>query len=139
MMRDPSSYIDLYDQAVLTDAEKGTHGDCVRACIRTLTQRPMSSLPHPIAADGGWNSEFFKVLREKYHFLYKTNPYYPEKEWDFLPPIIMARGSTERTEEINASHLVVWNRETMTMVHDPHPSRSGLLEISAFHWLEKIE
>lgn len=127
----------LYDQETFSDLAASTHGDCTRACIRTLAQMEMPELPHPIAEDGGWNQAFFDVLEDCYGLLHVTNPYRPDKDWSFLPRVIMAAGPTIRTRSADGqpTHLVVWDRVAGRMVHDPHPSRAGLISVTAFDWL----
>lgn len=132
--------IQLFDQTVMSDAEKGTYGDCTRACIRTVAQQSMPSLPHPIdPKTGHWNDEFFLTLIREYGYTYNFNPYRKEKDWSWLPPIIMAAGPTIRTKKTGNTHLVVWNRESMSCVHDPHPTRVGLLKVTQYCWLERAK
>jgi len=132
--------IQLYDQTTYSDRAAGTFGDCTRACLRTLAQDPMPDLPHPIGPDAKWNLDFFEVLEEQYGWLHKTNPYRPNKDWSFLPRVIAAAGPTVRThhEDGQPLHLVIWDRVAGRMIHDPHPSRAGLISITGFDWLERI-
>lgn len=127
----------LVDQITQSDPGGGVHGDCARACIQTLAQRHMPRLPHPISTEGGWNSVFFEVLGNVYGLEYRYNPYRPEKDWSFLPRVIIAGGPTVRSTGPDRlpRHAVVWDRVAMRCVHDPHPSRAGLLQVTAYYWL----
>lgn len=125
----------LYDQEVHSDPDTGQHGDCTRACIRTVAQMDMPDLPHPIARKDEWNDEFFDALEEKYELYFKYQPCRPGKDYSFMPRVVMAAGPTVRTQKTGAHHLVVWDREAHAMIHDPHPSRAGLIEIRGYFWL----
>ncbi|MCA0276264.1 MAG: hypothetical protein LCH86_09680 [Proteobacteria bacterium] len=128
----------LYDQTVLSDKAAGTHGDCTRACIKTVLQDDLPELPHPVTPEGGWNLEFFDALEERYGWVVQCNPIRADKDFSFLPLIVMAGGPTERTATSGASHMVVWDRVAGRCIHDPHPSRAGLLSVDMLYWLERL-
>lgn len=136
----PAVTIRLYDQETFSDRSLGTHGDCTRACIRTICQADMPDLPHPVALGGGWNDEFFDVLEDVYGLLYRTNNERPGKDWSFLPRVAMAIGPTVRTAPgaTGVKHLVVYDRLASRVIHDPHPSRAGLTAITGFAWLVPV-
>lgn len=126
----------LFDQTTYSDPKAGTHGDCFRAAIRTLAQQDMPDLPHPIGPDG-WNYAFYDVLEDTYGLIVKHNVNRKGKDWSFLPRVVLATGLTERSdpETGQPKHSVVWDRIADRMIHDPHPSRAGLISITMFHWL----
>lgn len=129
----------FWDQETLSDPTLGTHGDCVRACFRTYMQADMSSLPHPIDPEtGGWNVEFFEVLEETYGLVHRVKHVRTGIDYGFMPRIVMAGGTTVRTPENGARHLVVYDRVSGTVIHDPHPSRAGLTIIETLEWLEAV-
>ena len=132
----------LYDQTTFSDAEAGTHGDCCRACVSTLLQVQPESLPHPLRDDGEWNTRFFHVLQEIFGLAIRSVDHNPkllpsteiyDTSWgDFrVPRLVMAAGMSPR----NVRHAVIYDRLAQRMVHDPHPSRAGILEIEAFDYL----
>ncbi len=127
--------IRLFDQETFSDPKAGTSGDCTRACFRTYAQAEMPLLPHPIGGDGKWNPEFHEVLEEEYGLYHRTQPIFPGKDYGFLPRVVMAAGLTDRSAANGTTHLVIYDRIAARVVHDPHPSRSGLIEIRAFDWL----
>ncbi|WP_417724584.1 hypothetical protein [Salipiger sp.] len=132
----------LFDQECIHDPESGVFGDCARACIRTVAQDPMPLLPHPIAPSGGeWNLEFFDTLEDLYGWAHQTMVYHPTRDFAPLPRVIMAAGPTVRTKPETGGplHLVVWDRLAGRMVHDPHPSRAGLISITAVDWLQPLD
>ncbi len=124
----------LYDQTTFSDKAAGTYGDCFAACCKTLLQNPLEGFPHPINHENGeWNPAFFDAL-EKAEFDVTYNKNRPNKDFSFLPQFVMACGPTVRTETTGATHAVVWDTWNRKMVHDPHPSRAGILEIDCWYW-----
>lgn len=131
----------FYDQTTFSDSKAGTHGDCFRACVCTMIQLDPSELPHPIAPDGGWNTKIFGALRDR-GLAVRTMGVTAETmlmkvlvdlHWGAfeVPQIVMAAGMSPR----GVRHSIIWNRTTRSMVHDPHPSRAGLVEIDAFDYV----
>lgn len=124
-----------FDQTTFTDKDAGTHGDCTRAAIRTYVRDPLDGCPHPVAPGGGWNFDFWDWLDER-GYCFAAAPYRADKDWSgILPRIVLAAGPTVRTAETGAHHMVVWDREEMRCVHDPHPSRAGLVKVNFFYWV----
>lgn len=129
----------LFDQETLTDRDAGTFGDCTRACVRTLAQDAMPDLPHPIAEDGDWNMAFYEALEGRYGLALHYQPIRGGKDYSFLPRVVGAGGPTVRTEATGGTHMVIYDRIALRMLHDPHPSRAGLTAIEGFYWLTKVE
>ena len=132
----------IYDQTTFSDAAAGTHGDCFRATVCTLLQIAPATLPHPILAGGGWNGAFHKALREL-GWVARTMDYdeamarHPDLKTDRgwpIPRVVLAAGLSER----DVRHSVVWDRIAARMIHDPHPSRAGLLDIDAIDFLMPV-
>lgn len=100
------------------------YGDCTRAVVYTLAQENLR-LPHPINYDNPktWNMVFFKKLEEKGYAL----DFFPKGHW---PRFVGRSGISPR----GIRHLVVWDRKTNTMFHDPHPSREGLVPGTEDGW-----
>lgn len=116
-----------FDQTVLSDHEKGLHGDCTRAVVYTIAQKDLN-LPHPIDHENPsqWNMEFFEKLEEKGYVL----DFFPNNEKDHWPRFVGRSGISPR----GIRHLVVWDREKNEMFHDPHPSRDGLIPGTEDGW-----
>jgi hypothetical protein len=120
-------------------------GDCMTACIASLLELPYEDVPHftGIEAKGGrWFHAMLGFLRRKgYQFMgtYSTNE----------PPLILGQELAERcpgvgglymaggpSPRLNCSHAVLidaWGK----VVHDPHPSRLGVLSITHVNMIEK--
>lgn len=128
----------LYDQTTFSDRDAGTYGDCCRACVATLLQIDPQTLPHPIGPDGQWHMPFHKALRD-IGWSIRSIDYDPQlapdctirdQNWGGfqVPQLVMAAGRSPRGKWL---HAVIWDRLADRMVHDPHPSRAGLVSIEA--------
>lgn len=94
--------------------------NCMQCCVSFLLGLPVESVPQ-FAEDGGWD-RFMQFAAEKGYSAVML-PGDREFEADYL-----ASGKTER----GTSHMVVMNDGKL--VHDPHPSNAGLVEIQCV-WL----
>ncbi|ODA67650.1 hypothetical protein A7A08_01685 [Methyloligella halotolerans] len=130
----------LYDQECLSNPKTGERGDCTRACVRTLAQCDLEDLPHPVARDGGWNDDFYEAL-EAAGLVLNFCRCRDGIDYSPLPRVVAAGGPTVRTdpEKGNVTHMVIWDRVAERCLHDPHPSRAGLLSVESFYWLERLE
>ena len=131
--------LQLFDQTILSDRAKGTHGDRTRACVRTILQDELPDLPHLIDETGeAWNDGFFTYLEEVMGYELLCQPVYLGKDLTFLPRVLMAGAPPPRTgEDGKPTHMVIWDRVTWRCLHDPHPSRSGLSSVDMLYWLSK--
>ena len=125
----------LYDQTTFSDPVEGTFGDCTRACIQTLLQDDLDQLPHPITEDGESNLEFWDALEEIYGKSLRFKVCKADTDYRHLPRVVLACGPTVRTQRTGAHHMVVYDRVGERVIHDPHPSRKGLTEITRYCWL----
>jgi hypothetical protein len=121
-------------QTIISDEEKGIHGNCFPACIASILELRLDEIPKLQDMGSNW----FPVL------------------WDFL----ISRGftcfGTGRKEEVGSyrkgvdgyyivngksprgfkrGHSVVFYEGKL--VHDPHPSGLGLLDIRDFFMIER--
>jgi hypothetical protein len=113
----------FYDQLVMHDPANGKQGDCLRACVATLLQIPPENIPH------------FGSDPENPNWLYSLNLFLEKRGLWFVevpnvrmfwhssasPVFHMLIGKTVR----GTRHSVV--AKNGEMIHDPHPSRAGLL------------
>lgn len=119
------------DQTQFYDEEKGTSGDCWRACLASILELDITSVPHFVAEDrAGGGHWFFETEK----WLARRNLWIFEKHLSdgtgWIGPIIEGKsgigyfilnGKSPRGEHL---HSVV--AQGGNMVHDPHPSRAGL-------------
>jgi len=116
----------LFDQQTFSDPERRTYGDCVRACVYTLAQVDLC-LPHPIdPKTGEWNSFFWDDLHWKGYQL----SIYPRYRVEF------GRYTGKSGISVRGHrHLVIFDNEENKVLHDPHPSRSGLISMEGSSWV----
>lgn len=122
------------DQTIFSDDEEGRRGNCWIACIASILERPLESVPHfvQIENEGGqhWFTHTWQWLLENGHRLVQHT-------WDSLPddrPHMRCGKSPRSTEERYLGHAVVYVGEEM--VHDPHPSRDGILDVDTLYTIE---
>lgn len=105
------------DQTILHT--ESTDGNCMQAAVASILDLPLEDVPHFAkykCVETFWDllEDFFN--EKGFHMAWRT----PDKgvpTWMHL-----ACGPTERGNQ----HVVV--KEGETLVHDPHPSRKGLLK-----------
>ncbi len=113
------------DQSILHDPENGTWGDCMRACVASLLDLPITTVPHFF--DGGCDSQEFD--RRVADFLGRHGLV------EFSMPADAARRA-HFTRDLY--HLMYGYSDRGTfhavvalnglVVHDPHPSKAGIIE-----------
>lgn len=94
-------------------------GNCFSACVASLLELPIDDVPYFMAGDGAeWFDRLAEWLKPRglYPLLFKWSADWPKTGFGILG------GKSSRGD-----HAVVgYGRE---VVHDPHPSREGLLAI----------
>lgn len=106
-------------------------GDCLRACIATVLGYELDNVPHfvqYVEHPAGSPSLWWWALVGFCHVAGWEIIYEPDAFIDSLPQgWALAEGLSPRGHQ----HVcVAWNGE---VVHDPHPSRSGLTEITGWY------
>ena len=109
--------------AALTYKQAVGSKNCMQCCVSYMLGLPLESVPD-FATDGGW--ERFSEFVESKGYAAVMLPGNSEFEADYL-----ASGTTER----GTSHMVVMNDGKL--VHDPHPSNAGLVEVQCVWLLAK--
>lgn len=134
--------VTFVDQEFMHDAADGTVGDCFRACIATILGLPREDVPHFVklgTADDGtdirdddgqprWANLTQAWLAERgltfyYWDIGEAAPAANRIEQSAYPHIILS-GPSPRGP---FPHAIVGDNETGEPVHDPHPSRDGIL------------
>jgi hypothetical protein len=115
------------DQEFLHQPEQGQHGDCMRACLASLLDLPLQSVPHfaQLAADG--QGDFWTMVAEfcrSHGFSFVTMAGSFVWAEDEIYHII--GGPSPRG---NGHHAVVGRNGNIHF--DPHPSRAGLAGTAA--------
>lgn len=122
-----------FDQEHLSDREKGTLGDCMAACLKTILQDPLEGYPHPLEDAYTWNYEFWERIEAEHGII--LIPFASRMKYQLnVPDFVIVSGPTIRTIETGATHAVVWNNIKDELYHDPNPSRAGLINITTY-WI----
>ncbi len=95
-------------------------GNCFSACVASLLELPIEEVPH-FGSDDTWWATFQAWLktRDLYAVLFKV-----DSDEQRPPGLHIVSGRSPRH---SALHAVVG--EGAKIVHDPHPSRDGLVSI----------
>lgn len=95
-------------------------GNCFSACVASLLELPIEDVPYFMGAED-WLAEFNAWLRP--HGFYAV-PTEVNRYWEPAGLCILS-GTTERSRAPRDLHSVV--ARGYEALHDPHPSRAGLL------------
>lgn len=115
------------DQTIMHDPDNGQYGDCQRACFASLLDLSIDDVPH--FGKSGDDKLFHDAVDD---FLKINNLF--ELQVAGRPPFRnscyhLIYGLTKR----GTRHAVVGLNGVI--VHDPHPSKSGLLESDRKNWV----
>jgi hypothetical protein len=112
------------DMLELHDPDKGTIGDCWRACIASILGVPAEEVPHFLKLEleelkASWITLTVEWLRERGYSLIRLDsaPFWVSDGF-----LCIASGMSPR----GFRHCVVY--DGFDIVHDPHPSRDGLVD-----------
>lgn len=110
--------------------DKGEIGDCVRAVTASILELDSKDVPHFVKDQPG--SDWYSTW-EQFMIDHGTTPIMLTGPWESPPKLVgfyLASGPSER----NCRHIVIMYNGKM--IHDPHPSRAGLIDIEAV-WMLK--
>lgn len=111
------------DQTVMES--EGERGNCLQATLANILGRPLASIPHFVAIypqGTDWWDQLCGWLYDEGYLL----RYPPVNSGNGeLMPLCGLGGWSER----GFPHIVVGDPVTGQMLHDPHPSRSGLTSV----------
>ena len=113
------------DMQILHRPENGFYGDCFRCCIASIMELPAKEVPHFCGlGDDDTDGQWFRDL-EQWLIQFNLAPIMIElsAQWDMSSTniIYVRSGKTVR----GTRHSTVWRKNTM--IHDPHPDRTGIL------------
>ena len=134
------------DQTIFYDPSvgpKGQRGNCLQAVIASLLELPLEEVPHFVGDDldhdgdnnleWHWWKRLLDFLKSKGYQLYVIMDV---KTRDGLEPdeYYLASGPSYRGQGIH--HVVIYQGDKM--VHDPHFSRQGVMEVTHIEVIRKI-
>lgn len=117
-----------HTQTQLHEPEKGITGNCTQAAIASFFGLPLEQVP-----------DFNTIHQHDEHagpFWAAVEAFFAEQGYQLVhsPEMVQhggmyfAGGPTERTTVHGGTHIVVM--QAGRMIHDPHPSRAGLTDIT---------
>lgn len=107
-------------QTRLHDPENGVHGNCVAACLASVTGAPIETFDHIIDAPNWWHEFEKSWMAHGYLALSLAAD-------DGRPSgLHLASGPSPR----GIRHQCVYRDGEL--LHDPHPSRAGLVEVDTW-------
>jgi hypothetical protein len=111
--------VTFQDQTILH--VDGQTGNCFQAAIANVIGWPIERVPHfaLMGKEHWWDCAQAWLDWQGFHIEYK-----PDSYPNLLPHCILS-GQSPR----GLSHSVVGDTRTGEMLHDPHPSRAGLLQV----------
>ncbi len=115
-------------------------GDCWRACLASILEVDIETFPNwEVKQD--WDDYYWRILKilEKIGYEYSSltiqNTELQELESPDTGNYIIAIGKSPRAVQNDIiNHAVVWKNG---IVHDPHPDKTGILNIIRFEVLSK--
>lgn len=135
-----SATVAFVDQEFLHDPENGVLGDCFRACIASVVGRPLSEVPHFVRdfpnVEGDDTAQWFAATQRwlaqlGVMALFYDNPRAARADARAevsAYPHILIDGISPRFPGVH--HVVVGDAITGEILHDPHPDRTGLTEVT---------
>ncbi len=108
------------DQEFTHNPSEGTEGDCFRAVLASILELPIADVPHFAAqttvAGEFWSAVYDWLEAQGYQYWPGRNPPEGALEYHALSgPSPRTKGGFHATVGLNGQ-----------VVHDPHPSRSGI-------------
>jgi hypothetical protein len=115
-------------------------GNCFRACLASLAEVDIDSIPViEDMSNEEWHKPFFEWLHSvglDYTGI-KDKPSTKDLlDFAGVDGYIIVAGKSPRPY-VKAGHGVVFYKDKM--VHDPHPSNDGILDIDHFYYIERKE
>ena len=110
------------DQTIFVGDAEGREGNCFQACVASLFGLTLDCVPHFVTHGDDWWTLFERWCEERYGF----KPVYllsQEKSAWADNVVNIAMGTTSRGNDI---HACIY--ENNDLIHDPHPSRDGLVK-----------
>jgi hypothetical protein len=115
-------------------------GNCFTACVASLLELTMEEMPDLNAdklQDGSWIHPFWELITNhglEYYGTGTPNRHGSVKDYHGVDGYVIVCGKSPR-EWVKAGHAVVYLNGDL--IHDPHPSGEGLVEVESWLLIEK--
>lgn len=107
----------------------GDRGNCMTACVASLLDLPIESVPYFIGEPDFWDAVLDFLFKNGYEY---NQTFYPMEGYDFdwksspgVDGYFICAGPSPRLPGLD--HAVIYKNGVM--VHDPHPDKTGILSI----------
>lgn len=130
------------DQTKLSAQDGSVRGNCLRACLASILEIDIDSIPFFEDMDREWHTPFFDFLDDN-NLEFEGTGYFgvgrPDKmkefmEYEGIDGYVIVGGKSPRTW-VKGGHAVVY--KDGKLIHDPHPSRDGILEMEDYFMIKK--
>jgi len=117
------------NQTKLYQANSGHHGNCRAACLASLLELelfmvpPFEDMPAFYSSQDLWLKRIFNL-----ELVERRGDY----DMSVLPEFYIANGLSSR----NVLHSVIYSNGVL--IHDPHPSKEGILSVEWVNYLRPI-
>lgn len=128
------------------DAPWEEQGNCHAACLASIFDVSLDEVPEP--TEENWYEPHFEWLGEQgyqtwWHDVGYEHPIQPGDEFNLdLSALgyephryLMLGGKSPRGD---FGHVIVFDTETNTVVHDPHPSGDGILDVEDIQTFARV-
>ena len=130
------------DQTEFSSVDGSHQGNCMSACLANLLDITLANIPNFAAMpEETWFADF-NLLLENNGYRYEGCFYFSETQtWkdllassDGISGAFMVAGDSPRAY-VTAGHAVLYKNNEM--LHDPHPSRAGVLNLEYAFMIER--
>lgn len=112
------------DQTMFGNGENGgSTGNCWQACVASLLDLPLATVPHFALKESWWQDTKDFVIETTGLGFGCFKPNFPMTDEGYY---VIGTGISDR----GLRHAVILDGVTGELVHDPHPSRSGLSDLA---------
>lgn len=132
------------DQTMIASPEGG-QGNCLEACIASLFEIDVDQVDPMRSGNGKWWDEMCTFLN-KYGYDCEGCRHRPDgdsealleisKQYEGVNGYVIMCGDSPRGDWVKGGHSVIY--KDGVMVHDPHPSKSGLANEKYFLLIQKV-
>jgi len=122
-------------QTKISTHDGSVTGNCFAACVASLLEIPFDEVPQ-FELDKNWFPPFRQfLLKNGYEYMGHGKPE-DLNEYEGLDGYVIVHGDSPRLY-VKTGHAVIYRHGIL--VHDPHPSNDGVLNVQGFYMIERAE
>ena len=127
-------------QTKLSTRDGSVRGNCFRACLASILEIDIDSIPAFEDMGSEWHKPFFDFLRQHDLEFHGTGRFNSEFHVDLFPKYegidgyVIVGGKSPR-EWVTRGHAVLYRNGELA--HDPHPEGGGLTELECYYMITK--